>query len=64
MRHTADPPPALTGIGLRGLNENNVIIRNVKIAKVLAPGDNIGIQAANQVWVDHCDLSSGRDHDL
>lgn len=63
MRHTADPSPALTGIGLRVLNENNVIIRNVKIAKVLAPGDNIGIQAANQVWVDHCDLSSDRDHD-
>ena len=56
-------PLALTGIGLRVLNENNVIIRNVKIAKVLAPGDNIGIQAANQVWVDHCDLSSDRDHD-
>lgn len=55
-------PSALTGIGLRVLNENNVIIRNVKIAKVLAPGDNIGIQAANQVWVDHCDLSSDRDH--
>nr|ADV30324.1 pectate lyase [Leucoagaricus gongylophorus] len=53
---------SLTGIGLRVLNENNVIIRNVKIAKVLAPGDNIGIQAANQVWVDHCDLSSDRDH--
>lgn len=53
----------LTGIGLRVLNVTNVIIRNVKIAKVLAPGDNIGIQSAHQVWVDHVDLSSDRDHD-
>ncbi|KAJ8455031.1 hypothetical protein ONZ45_g19077 [Pleurotus djamor] len=52
----------LTGIGLRVLDVNNVIIRNVKIAKVLAPGDNIGIQNAHQVWVDHVDLSSDRDH--
>jgi pectate lyase len=42
----------------------NVIIRNVKIAKVLAgAGDAIGIQEASQVWVDHVDLSSDRDHD-
>jgi len=53
----------LTGIGLRVLNSGNVIIRNLKIAKVLAPGDNIGIQASNQVWVDHVDLSSDMDHD-
>ncbi|KAF4565316.1 polysaccharide lyase 1 family protein [Pleurotus pulmonarius] len=52
----------LTGIGLRVLNVTNVIIRNVKIAKVLAPGDNIGIQSAHQVWVDHVDLSSDLDH--
>lgn len=46
------------------LNEKNVIIRNVKISKVLASaGDAIGIQAASQVWVDHLDLSSDRDHD-
>ena len=30
----------------------------VNIQKVLAPGDAIGIQASNQVWVDHVDLSS------
>jgi pectate lyase len=45
------------------LNSGNVIIRNLKIAKVLAPGDNIGIQQSNQVWVDHVDLSSDMDHD-
>ncbi|KAG6883625.1 hypothetical protein C0992_008276 [Termitomyces sp. T32_za158] len=55
---------SLNGVGLRVLNENNVIIRNVKISKVLASaGDALGIQASHQVWVDHCDLSSDRDHD-
>lgn len=55
---------ALVGIGLRVLNVKNVIIRNVKISKVLASaGDAIGVQASSQVWVDHVDLSSDRDHD-
>lgn len=55
---------ALVGVGLRVLNEKNVILRNVKISKVLADaGDAIGIQASSQVWVDHADLSSDRDHD-
>lgn len=45
------------------LNENNVIIRNVKISKVLASaGDAIGVQASYNVWVDHNELSSDRDH--
>lgn len=55
---------ALVGVGLRVLESKNVIIRNVKISKVLASaGDAIGIQASSQVWVDHVDLSSDRDHD-
>ncbi|KAK0223645.1 pectate lyase [Armillaria fumosa] len=54
----------LDGVGLRVLDESNVIIRNVKIQKVLADvGDAIGIQSASRVWVDHVDLSSDRDHD-
>ncbi len=54
----------LDGVGLRVLDESNVIIRNIKIQKVLADvGDAIGIQSASQVWVDHVDLSSDRDHD-
>lgn len=41
-----------------------MIIRNLKISKVLADvGDAIGIQAAKNVWVDHCDLSSDQTHD-
>ncbi|TDL17664.1 polysaccharide lyase family 1 protein, partial [Rickenella mellea] len=55
---------SLVGVGLRVLNEQNVIIRNLKISKVLASaGDAIGIQASNQVWVDHVDLSSDLAHD-
>ncbi|KAF8920828.1 pectate lyase [Mucidula mucida] len=55
---------SLVGVGLRVINESNVILRNLKISKVLAEaGDHIGIQAASQVWVDHVDLSSDRDHD-
>jgi len=54
----------LIGVGLRVLDSSNVIIRNIKIQKVLASaGDAIGIQSSSQVWVDHVDLSSDRDHD-
>ncbi|KAJ8508416.1 hypothetical protein ONZ45_g9308 [Pleurotus djamor] len=54
----------LNGVGLRVIDVSNVIIRNIKISKVLASaGDAIGVQAASQVWVDHVDLSSDRDHD-
>ncbi|KAJ5121729.1 hypothetical protein N7448_002861 [Penicillium atrosanguineum] len=43
---------------------SNVIIRNLGVEKVLAEnGDAIGIQYSNNVWVDHCDVSSDRDHD-
>lgn len=55
---------SLTGVGLRVKKASNVIIRNMKISKVLADaGDAISIQASSNVWVDHCDLSSDRDHD-
>jgi len=55
---------ALVGVGLRVLEESNVILRNLKVSKVLAEaGDAIAIQASSQVWVDHVDLSSDVDHD-
>ncbi|KAF5337817.1 hypothetical protein D9758_015714 [Tetrapyrgos nigripes] len=59
-----NPGSSLVGVGLRVLEKTNVIIRNVKISKVLAEaGDALGIQQASQVWIDHVDLSSDRDHD-
>ncbi|OTB04609.1 polysaccharide lyase family 1 protein [Hypoxylon sp. CI-4A] len=49
---------SLTGVGLYIRRTSNVIVRNLKIAKVLAEnGDAIGIDASSNVWVDHCDLS-------
>ncbi|KAH8670848.1 pectin lyase fold/virulence factor [Xylariales sp. PMI_506] len=55
---------SLEGVGFYVKGSSNVILRNLKISKVLAEnGDAIGIQASNNVWVDHCDLSSDMDHD-
>ncbi|KAF7331404.1 Polysaccharide lyase family 1 protein [Mycena kentingensis (nom. inval.)] len=55
---------SLVGVGIRIIDVNNVIVRNVKISKVLAEaGDALAVQAAHQVWIDHVDLSSDRDHD-
>ncbi|KAK2012156.1 pectate lyase [Colletotrichum eremochloae] len=57
------PGSSLTGVGLYVNRAENVILRNLKIAKVEADnGDAIGIQHSSRVWVDHCDLSSDRDH--
>uniref|UniRef100_A0A0W0EVN6 Putative polysaccharide lyase family 1 protein n=1 Tax=Moniliophthora roreri TaxID=221103 RepID=A0A0W0EVN6_MONRR len=50
----------LVGVGLRVLEVNNVIIRNVKISKVLADaGDAIGVQEANQVYDGLLDITHG-----
>lgn len=55
---------SMEGVGLRVKKASNVIIRNVKISKVLADaGDAITVQASNNVWLDHLDLSSDMDHD-
>ncbi|KAJ5769058.1 hypothetical protein N7520_003617 [Penicillium odoratum] len=54
----------LTGFGLLVKEESNVIIRNLGVKKVLADnGDAIGVQYSNNVWIDHCDVSSDLDHD-
>lgn len=53
----------LTGIGLYIKDQTNVIVRNIAIKKVAADdGDAIGIQASTNVWVDHVDVSSDREH--
>ncbi|WP_433373994.1 pectate lyase family protein [Actinoplanes sp. CA-142083] len=51
----------LTGCGFKINDVNNVVIRNLRIAKVKAGngnGDAIHIDGATHVWVDHNDLSS------
>lgn len=54
---------SLINVGLLVKGVSNVIIRNLKIAKVVADnGDAIGIQDSTNVWVDHCDLSSDMDN--
>jgi pectate lyase len=55
----------LTGCGLNLKSVNNVIIRNVNIAKVPASvgnGDAIHIEKATHIWIDHNDLSSDTSH--
>jgi len=43
-------------------NVKNVIVRNLALKKVIG-GDTIAVQVAQNVWLDHLDLSSDRDHD-
>ncbi|KAG4434222.1 hypothetical protein IFR05_010292 [Cadophora sp. M221] len=60
----ADSSVTLTGFGLLVRNDNNVIIRNLAIAKVTAAnGDAIGVQYGNNIWIDHVDLSADRTKD-
>ncbi|KAK0650526.1 putative pectate lyase A [Lasiodiplodia hormozganensis] len=54
-----DSSAVLTNVGLYINKVKNVIVRNLTIKKVVADnGDAIGIQESQNVWIDHCDLSS------
>ncbi|RYO97823.1 hypothetical protein DL765_011060 [Monosporascus sp. GIB2] len=63
-----DYKAVLRGVGLKingkknGAKVRNVIVRNITIDKVLdsTKGDAIGIQYAENIWVDHCDLQGDR----
>src|SRR5690242_8354887 len=55
----------LTGCGLNMKGVNNVIVQNMKIAKVEAShgnGDAIHIESSTHLWIDHNDLSSDTSH--
>ncbi|KAF9633251.1 putative pectate lyase a protein [Lasiodiplodia theobromae] len=58
-----DSSAVLTNVGLYINKVKNVIVRNLTIKKVVADnGDAIGIQESQNVWIDHCDLSSDQDN--
>lgn len=57
-----DSSAKLSGFTLTVKGVKNVIIRNLAISKVVG-GDAVAIQKAQNVWIDHLDLSSDRDHD-
>ncbi|RYO86536.1 hypothetical protein DL766_003019 [Monosporascus sp. MC13-8B] len=49
---------SITGVGFYIRRVSNVIMRNLKIAKVDAGnGDAVGIDKSTNVWIDHLDLS-------
>ena len=55
----------LTGCGINLRNVNNVIVRNLRIARVPASngnGDAIHVDHATHLWIDHNDLSSDTTH--
>ncbi|MFE7572956.1 polysaccharide lyase family 1 protein [Streptomyces sp. NPDC057539] len=52
-----------TGGGLRVKESTNVIIRNLRISKPVAPADGITVQKSTKVWIDHNAFSADRDHD-
>jgi pectate lyase len=51
----------LQGIGLELGDARNVIIKDLKISHV-TPQDAIEINNSRNVWIDHCDLFSDREH--
>ena len=57
-----DSSVVLTDFTLTVKAVKNVILRNFAVEKVVG-GDAIAIQKAQNVWVDHVDLSSDLDHD-
>lgn len=52
----------LEGIGLLIYGNHNVIIRNMTIRKVVQYSNIVIKEGAHHVWIDHCSLSSDRDH--
>lgn len=50
------------GVGLLIYGTNNVIIRNMTIKNVVTYSNIVVKERAHHVWVDHCDLSSDRNH--
>lgn len=53
---------SMEGVGLLIYGHHNVIIRNMTIRNVVTYSNIVIKEAAHHVWVDHCTLSSDREH--
>lgn len=53
------PGAGLTGGGLLLTDAHNIIVQNLIISNATAT-DAIGVQRAQHIWIDHCDLSANR----
>jgi len=53
---------SLEGVGLLVYGNSNVIIQNMTIRNVVTYSNIVIKEGAHHVWVDHCDLSSDRNH--
>ncbi|KAL2817115.1 pectate lyase A [Aspergillus granulosus] len=60
----ADSSAVLDGFGINIKKAENVIVRNLGVKNVLAEnGDAIAAEYSTNIWIDHVDVSSNRDHD-
>ncbi|KAL2793838.1 pectin lyase fold/virulence factor [Aspergillus germanicus] len=60
----ADANAVLDGFGINIKKAENVIVRNLGVKNVLADnGDAIAAEYSTNIWIDHVDVSSNRDHD-
>lgn len=53
---------SLEGVGLMMYGSSNVIVQNMTIRNVVTYSNIIIKEGAHHIWVDHCDLSSDRNH--
>jgi pectate lyase len=53
---------SMEGVGLLMYGTSNIIIRNMTIKNVVTYSNIVIKEGAHHVWVDHCDLSSDRNH--
>ncbi|PST83819.1 pectate lyase [Pedobacter yulinensis] len=56
------PGSVLDGVALLIYGANNIILQNLVIRNVVNYSNIMIKEDAHHVWVDHCDLSSDRDH--
>ncbi|RYZ94122.1 MAG: hypothetical protein EOP47_28460, partial [Sphingobacteriaceae bacterium] len=56
------PGSSLTGVALSVYTEHNVIVKNMTIKNVITYTNIMIKNGSHHVWVDHCDLSSDREH--